>query len=285
MFRTIKKHQNTTAIMAKTIYRWKNCTEYSGWASLTIIFFSMILPLLFIFVGFIRSSNAVFMASNIVFQTTIMLALIQIMMKYSFGMYVMIAVSVFSVSADLWIISRSNSNGLLDFVFNLMYIIKDNNIIFFLLFLIKNDAGLNGYQVLNIAKTNGQYLKDLIEEEETNECNLKDGTISKTLDNEIRIDKEYYPYSGKILFSNQRGYIRVHEGEAVAYCILHDNGKSAIIQYAERKAIYYEGTDTHCYMAKEAFLKEYPNIIALKQECLAEFKDIITFNTDDNTEQ
>lgn len=270
--------------MAKTIYRWRDCTDYSGWAYLAIYFFSMIIPLLFIFVGLIRSSNAVFMASNIVFQTTIMLALVQIIMKNSFGMYLMIAVSVFSVSADLWIISRSNSNGLLDFVFNLMYIIKDSNIIFFLLFLIKNDAGLNGYQVLNIAKTNGQYLKDLIEEEETNECYLKDVTISKTLDNEIRIDKEYYPYSGKILFSNQQGYIRVHEGEAVAYCIMHDNGKSAITQYAQRKATYFDGTDTHCYMAKEAFLKEYPNIIAQKQECLSEFKDILTFNTDD-TEQ
>lgn len=270
--------------MAKTIYRWKDGTDYSTWACVAIIFFSMIIPLLFIFVGLIRSSNAVFMASNIVFQTTIMLALVQIMMKYSFGMYVMIAVSVFSVSADLWIISRSNSNGLLDFAFNLMYIIKDSNIIFFLLFLIKNDAGLNGYQVLDIAKINGQYLKDLIEEEETNECYLKDVTISKTLDNEIIIEKEYYPYSGKILFSNQRGYIRVHEGEALAYCIMHDNGKSAITQYAQRKATYYEGGDTHYYIAKEKFEEKYPDILALKKECLAEFKDIITFNTDD-TEQ
>lgn len=258
--------------MAKTIYRWKNCTDYSGWASLALIA-SFFLHGVFWLLSFANLTDIPLMIFNLTFESLVIIALVLVKKTNRIGMYFLIALSVLGVTMYL-----------LYYNVNFITLIKESGIIFFLLFLTNNEFGLNGYQILNIAKTNGQYLKDLIEEEETNECYLKDVTISKTLDNEIRIDKEYYPYSGKILFSNQRGYIRVHEGEAVAYCILHDNGKSAITQYAQRKATYFDGTDTHCYMAKEAFLKEYPNIIALKQECLSEFKDILTFNTDD-TEQ
>ena len=261
--------------MAKKIYRWKNCTDYSGWASLALIL-SFFWHGVFWLLSFSNLTDIPLMIFNLTFESLVIIALVLIKKTNRIGMYFSIALCVLAVSLDLL------SNGITHI--NFIAMIKESSIIFFLLFLTNNEFGLNGYQVLNIAKINGQYLKDLIEEEESNECYLKDVTISKTLDNEIRIDKEYYPYSGKILFSNKRGYIRVHEGEAVAYCIMHDNGKSAITQYAQRKPTYFDGTDTHCYMAKEAFLKEYPNIIALKQECLAEFKDILTFNTDD-TEQ